>query len=276
MPARASAVAMYTLLELSRRRLLLLLLVLEGLLVAGIGIAPHVIQNASSGEESALTILATISGVASGGLLVCTIGIGMTVIRNDLDSGAIVAILAKPVSRLAYVGGKVAAAALLLVAMDALFGIATIGLVALNGGSTVASVPWFFAITAANALIWLVVVMVVTVYLNNVLGAVVTIGFLFLQGVFGELHTLIQAHVITARLWITLSETGYLLLPRPLASNLEREVSESSMRLHPGSRAAVPLSAIPGASSAGDVLVWLTYLILVCGLLYLALRRKQV
>ena len=45
-----------------------------------------------------------------------TFAIGMTVINHDLDSGAIVAILAKPVTRLGYAVGKLAAALFLLAA----------------------------------------------------------------------------------------------------------------------------------------------------------------
>src|ERR1700730_4576709 len=108
MTARAGAVAIYTPLELSGRRLLALFLVLEGLLVAGIGIAP-VVGRTRAGEESALFVLSTLSGVAGGALLICAAGVGMTVIRNDVDSGAIVSILAKPVSRLAHAGGQGAA-----------------------------------------------------------------------------------------------------------------------------------------------------------------------
>src|SRR5262249_50795195 len=131
-------------------------------------------------------------------------------------------------------------------------------------------------VLGANALIWMVIVMGLTVYLNTVLAAVVAIAILFVQGVFGELHTLVTTGVITARPWIVLSEAGYWLLPRPLASNLEREVVQSSLRLSPGTRPAVPLAAIPGASSAGDVVAWFAYLAVVCGLLYVAVRRKQV
>jgi ABC-type transport system involved in multi-copper enzyme maturation permease subunit len=276
MPAGAATVASYTLLELSRRRLLVLFLVLEGMLVVGLGVAPLVVQGTPTGEERGLFVLSVLSGVASPALLVCAIGVGMTVIRNDLDSGAIAAILAKPVSRLAYAAGKVSAAALLLLVVAALFAVATTGLMALHGGGHVWVVPSFFAAQAANAAVWMVLVMLLTVYGQNVVAAVVAIAVMFLQVVFGELHTLIQSHVITARPWITLSETGYWLLPRPLASDLEREVVQASLRLHPGSRPAVPLAAVPGASTAGDVLVWLAYLAAACALLYLALRRKQV
>jgi ABC-type transport system involved in multi-copper enzyme maturation permease subunit len=94
--------------------------------------------------------------VAGGALLICAVGVGMTVIRNDLDSGAIVAILAKPVSRLAYTAGKMTAGALLLLAVDGLFSLATIGLLAVNGGSHVGVLPSFFAVLAANAVIWMV------------------------------------------------------------------------------------------------------------------------
>ena len=276
MAARAAAVAVFTLLELRRRRLLALFVVLEGLIVAVLGIAPLVVPGTPTGEERSLLVLSILSGVAGGALLVGAIGLGLVVIRNDLDSGAIAAILAKPVSRLAYAVGKLAAAAALIVVFDGLFAIAAIGLLALDGGGHDAVVPSFFAILGANALIWMVLVTALTVYLNNVLAAVVAIAILFLQGVFGELHTLVSSGVITARPWIVLSEAGYWLLPRPLASNLEREVVESSLRLHPGTRPAVPLTAIPGASSAGDVLVWFAYLAVLCGLLYVAVRRKQV
>ena len=104
------------------------------------------------------------SGVAGGALLVGAIGLGLMVIRNDLDSGAIAAILAKPVSRLAYAGGKLAAAAALMVVFDGLFAIGTIGLLALDGGGHEAVVPSFFAILGANALIWMVLVTGLTVY----------------------------------------------------------------------------------------------------------------
>src|SRR5439155_14855852 len=139
--------------------------VLEAVLVAGIGIAPLVVEGTSTGEERAVFVLSTLSGVAGGALLVCAIGVGMTVIRNDLDSGAIAAILAKPVSRLGYAGGKLAAAALLLLTVDALFAVATVGLLALNGGSHMAVVPGFFAVQVANAVIWMVLLMALTVYL---------------------------------------------------------------------------------------------------------------
>jgi len=67
MTARAGAVAIYTLLELSRRRLVVLFLVLEALLVAGIGITP-LVGRTRAGEESALFVLSTLSGVAGGAL----------------------------------------------------------------------------------------------------------------------------------------------------------------------------------------------------------------
>jgi hypothetical protein len=36
------------------------------------------------------------------------------------------------------------------------------------------------------------------------------------------------------------------------------------------------LSRIPGASGSGDAVYWLAYLLVVCAILYVALRRKQV
>src|SRR5207253_4758114 len=221
--ARAATVAMYTLLEVSRRRLLLVFLVLEGVLVIGVGLSPTVLR-AAPGEDSTLVILSTLSGVAGGALLVCAIGAGMTVIRNDVDSGAIAAILARPVSRLAYASGKLSAASLLLVAIDVLLGLAAAGLLVLNGGSHRGLVPMFFAVQVANAVVWMVLVMALTVNLNNVLAAVIGVGVLFLQSAFVELHTLAQTHVIHARGWALLAETGYWLFPRALTSNLEREV----------------------------------------------------
>lgn len=276
MAAPASAVAMYTLVELSRRRLLVLFVLLECMLLAGLGIAPLVVHVAPTADERSLVVLSALSGTIGPALVVCAIGVGMTAVRNDLDSGAIVAILAKPVSRLGYAGGKLAAAVVMLIALGGLFAAGSETLLALNGGRYLAVAGLFFAVLIANALIWMVVVMVLTVHLHNVVAAVLALAMLFLQGVFGELHTLVQSSVITNRGWMVLGEAGYWLLPRPLATNLEREVAESSMRLHSGNRVLVPLTAIPGASSLGDVGVWSVYLAAVCVLLYLTLRRKQV
>jgi hypothetical protein len=48
------------------------------------------------------------------------------------------------------------------------------------------------------------------------------------------------------------------------------------MQPTPAEYLAHELARIPGASSSGEVVYWFAYLTVICALLYVALRRKQV
>ena len=121
----ALAVARYTLLELTRRRILLIFFIIGALGIAALGIGLKVFaeelvprvetggQGPSPEQFRQLTELSFVSDLLSVlGLfaLLIAFSIGMTAIYHDIESGAAVAIFSKPVSRFAFTIGKIAAA----------------------------------------------------------------------------------------------------------------------------------------------------------------------
>src|SRR5207344_987127 len=119
------ALARYTLVELSRLRFLLVFFIIGavGILALGVGLkilfsvvssgsgfAPNNVDPAAFNRFIELTFLTYIFGALGIFGLLVAYGIGMTAIYHDLDSGAAVSIFSKPVSRLAYTTGKIAAA----------------------------------------------------------------------------------------------------------------------------------------------------------------------
>ena len=112
------AVARYTLMELSRRRILLVFFVLGavGTLLLGVGLKV-IYTLAGSGAVPVtssdparfqkfleLSFLSDLYGALGIFAALIAYAIGMTAIYHDLDSGAAVSIFSKPVSRLAYRG----------------------------------------------------------------------------------------------------------------------------------------------------------------------------
>jgi len=280
------SVAKFTLLELGRRRLLLVFVVLAILLTAGLGVAPFILPGFNSGDEKTVFILGGISRVDGLAIELCAFAVGMTVINHDLDSGAIVAILAKPVTRVAYALGKLAAAVFLLILLDAVFTAGSILVVEFNGGGHMDVMFWFFAVSAGNAMLLMVLVMILTVYLNNIIAAAIVVAFSFVQSQVSSVQAMVQNHLITERILDGIVNVVYWLVPHPLQSNLERDITISDFNVicrggcpdlpHPSQYLAQELAHIPGASGTGDIVYWFAYLVVVCVALYLALRRKQV
>lgn len=283
----AIAVARYTLLELSRRRLLLVFAGIAILLTAGLGLAPLVLPGMSSADDRAVFVLGGISRVDGLAIELCAFGIGMTVINHDLDSGAVVGILVKPVTRLSYALGKLAAALLLLLLIGAVFTAGSLLVVALDGGGHANVLFWFFAVNAANFMLLMVLVMILTVYLNNIIAAAIVVAFSFVQNQVGALHAIVLSNVITDHILRPAVQAFYWVLPHQLQSNLDRDIAVANfnascatgcpgMKPTPALYLADQLSRIPGASGGGDAVYWLAYLLVVCAILYIALRRKQV
>ncbi|MGH7761059.1 MAG: hypothetical protein ACREOY_06550 [Candidatus Dormibacteraceae bacterium] len=283
----AIAVAGYTLVELSRRRLLLVFSGIAIFLTAGIGLAPIFLPGFRSVNDKAIFVLGAISRVDGLAIELCAFAIGMIVINHDLDSGAIVAILAKPVTRLSYASGKLAAALSLLVLIVAIFTAGSLLVVALDGGGHVEVLFWFFASNGANYLLLMVLVMILTVYLNNIVAAAIVVAFSFVQDQVSTLHAMVVNNVITDHVMRPAIETFYWLVPHQLLSNLARDITTLNvatlcetgcpgLQATPAQILADELSRIPGASGPGDVVYWLAYLCVVSAVLYVALRRKQV
>jgi ABC-type transport system involved in multi-copper enzyme maturation permease subunit len=133
------AVARYTLLELSRRRLLLVFFIIGAIGLAAIGTAFKIAATVSPASISfggpggsfspdpatlnrltELQFATQLIDIVGFFALLIAFAIGMTAIYHDLESGAAVGIFSKPVSRLAFTTGKVLAA---LAAMFVIVGV---------------------------------------------------------------------------------------------------------------------------------------------------------
>jgi len=279
MASRSVAVATYTLLELARRRLLLVFVLIGLLVTAGIGIAPLVIPGSPTGEDRTLFLLNSLSGPVQVAVQLCALAIGATVINHDLDSGAIVSIFAKPLSRLGYAGGKFAAAAFVLALLVAIFAGGSMLVVAINGGGHMGVLLSSFAAIGGNALVEMTLVMILTVYLNNIISAVILVAFTSFITFIHQLHSLAQNHQITNALADAMINFFYWVFPPHLVSSLQLDIVQTQLRLHPpGTTAAGQslLSSVPSASSDWEIALWFAYFAVICVTLYLAVRRKQV
>ncbi len=277
----ALTVVRYTLLEQTRRMVLIALIAIAVLLIVAIGVAPLLIPGAPTGEDRNNVIVNAASSVVGIFTFVCAIAIGMTVIYNDLDGGGIVTILAKPISRLSYTIGKILAAMLMLILTVGAMAVTFLVILRLNGGGFEVVVAGYLAVQLAQVVLFAVLVMALTVIFNNTVAAI--IGFVFSQvvNVVALLHTLVQNKVIHSSLWDPVINVVYWLVPHQLNSELPREIVRSALRRHPrppgaGGRAFDPLSQIPNASGPADVAFWAAYLVVLCALLYLLVRRRQV
>jgi ABC-type transport system involved in multi-copper enzyme maturation permease subunit len=271
------AVARYTLIEISRRRLLIVVVALGLLLMAGIAMTPYLLPGNSAPIDKLIVSLTGLSAIVPTALLLCALAIGMTVINHDLDSGAVVSIFAKPVSRESYTGGKLIAAISLVLLIAAIFAAGSMIVTAIDGGTVYGVVFWESAAVAANAVLLMLLVMALTVYINNVVAGAIVLAFNFVAGRVLAAHALVQNGAITDHTLTAIANAVYWVVPHELTSNLLRTALQ--MRLDTRElvvRGEDPFQGIPGASSGADIAFWLGYVILLCALLFFAVRRKQV
>src|SRR5205085_12037561 len=120
--SKALAVGRYTLLELNRRRIVLVLVLVSAALVARTGLAPHLLPGFRTDDDRTQFILETLSRVVGLTVTLCAYAVGMTVINHDLDSGTAVGLFAKPISRVAYAAGKLLTAGGLVLTVAAILG----------------------------------------------------------------------------------------------------------------------------------------------------------
>jgi len=272
------AVARYTLLEIGRRRLLLAIVAIGVVLTAAIAVTPHLLPGNDTNTKKLIVALTGLQEVVPTALLLCAFAIGMTVINHDLDSGAVVSIFAKPVSRASYTLGKLVAALAMLLLIAAIFTSGSLIDTALNGGSVYGVVVWTGLAQAANVVLLMLLVMTLTVYLNNIIAA--TIGFVFNYAASNvvTLYTMVQQNAITNSVGRVVIDVLYWVVPHHLTSDLERQIQQ--MRLDTRELVAFghanAFAGIPGPSGVADVAFWLAYVVLICVLLFWSVRRKQV
>lgn len=274
---QAIAVARYTLLELTRRRLVLLIVGVGVVLSAGIAIAPFVLPHNTTDTDKLIVSLTGLHEIVPNAVLLCALAIGMTVINHDLDSGAVVSVFAKPVSRARYTAGKLVAGVSLLLVIVIIFTAGSLLIVALDGGHVYEVVFWACAALAANAVLLMLLTMALTVYLNNVIAAVIVLAFNFVAGNVLSLYAMVQHNVITDGALKTMVSIVYWAVPHELSSNLERQIEQLRLATQVEVvRGFDPLARIPGASGTVDIVFWFGYAVAICLLMFWSVRRKQV
>ena len=289
------AVARYTLLELSRRRILLVFFVVGavGIVLLGVflkiantlatrGTAQSVngatqLDPAQMNQLLEAVFVTYLLGALGIFALLIAFAIGMTAIYHDLESGTAVSLFSKPISRLAYTIGKISAAVAALVLVVGVLAIeARLAMLLFGGGLEGALTAEVLAVVA-NTVVVMLIVLALSTWMNNIIAAVV--AFMY--------YDIVAALVVTIR---NLTDQGvidngflkgvfdvlYWVVPHELTSSASGDIAREIQLSGGGSANAATLAAIPPASGAGDILWWAFLVIVFSSLVYVAVRRRQV
>lgn len=296
------AVARYTVIELSRRRILLVFFVLGALGIALVGFGLYFFSSSFTSNitfgppgtpqdpakvSRFLELLYVTNLIGALGLfaLLIAFAIGMTVIYHDLDSGAAVAIFSKPVSRLAFTIGKLVAAITAMIAIVGVLGVEARSLMLLFGsGADLQQTLWVeTAAQVANAVTLMLVIMALSTWMNNIVAGVV--GFIYhgVAGVVVGLHAQMLAGLLgdNAILKVGLNVL-YWLVPHELVSDAQRQLVRAQFELFSssgeqgGPTVDQMMSGIPGASGTADIVWWVFVVVFLALIGYAAVRRRQV
>ncbi|GEM_PF-1822734 len=294
------AVARYTLLDLSRRRILLVFFIIGALGIALIGTALKLFSSTFTGGAFSgpsgttpdpanvnrfLDLMFVTDLVGALGLfaLLIAFGIGMTAIYHDLESGAAVAIFSKPVSRLAFTGGKVSAAAAALIVIVGLLSLEAMLFGLLFGGGLEQTLAIEAVAQVANALTLMLIVLALSTWMNNIVAAIVAFIYNAAGGVVVALHNSLASSVNFGDSAILKDGINvlYWLVPHQLTSDAPRELVKAEIQLfavpgQPGPDLNQALAAVPGPSGANDIIWWAFVVLVMATLVYIAVRRRQV
>jgi ABC-type transport system involved in multi-copper enzyme maturation permease subunit len=301
----AVAVARYTLVELSRRRILLVFFIIGALGIALIGIGLKVFSSAFSSvvvtgpngqapdpaklqRAFELGFVNDLIGALGFFALLIAFGIGMTVIYHDLDSGAAISIFSKPMSRAAFTVGKLAAAILAMIAIVGVLSVEARLLMLLFGTGGLGVALWVETVAqVANAVTVMLLVMALSTWMNNIVAAIVAFVYNGVAGVVVLLHSQLIAGFLGDNQILKIGlNIAYWIVPHPLSSDVRRQIALAQYELFsslggppPGSNAPTPeqiVSGIPGASGPSEILWWVFVVFLFACLVYYAVRRRQV
>jgi ABC-type transport system involved in multi-copper enzyme maturation permease subunit len=293
------AVARYTLLDLSRRRILLVFFIIGFIGIAAIGIGLKVFSSTfSSGAfgpsgsaapdpakvNRFLELMYVTDLVGALGLfaLLIAFGIGMTAIYHDLESGAAVAIFSKPVSRMAFTVGKVGAAAAALIVIVGLLSIEAMLVGLLFGGGLEQTLAIEAVAQVANALTLMLIVLALSTWMNNIVAAIVAFIYNAVGGFVVALHSqLASGNLGDNAILKGIVNVVYWLVPHQLTSDAPRELVKAEIELftvpgQPGPDLNQALAAVPGPSGAADIIWWVFVVAVMATLVYIAVRRRQV
>ena len=300
------AVARYTLVELSRRRILLVFFIIGALGIAVIGFGLKIFSGAFSTivisgpngsapdpaklqrafELGFVNNLIDVLGFFS---LLIAFAIGMTVIYHDLDSGAAVAIFSKPVSRAAFTIGKIAAAVVSMIVIVGVLSLEARLMMLLFGTGGLGGALWIETVAqVANAVTVMLLVMALSTWMNNIVAAIVAFVYNAVASFVVLLYSQLVAGFLGDNQVLKVGlHVAYWLVPHPLRSDAKRQIALAQFDLFsslnqgapPGSKAPTAdqiVAGIPGASGAGDIIWWIFVVCVFAGLCYYAVRRRQV
>jgi len=291
----AAAVARYTVLELSRRRVLIVFFLIGAAGIALLGVGLKLLYKVASSNQGNLGGGQVDPGTFNSFLellfvsylfqalaifaLLLAYGIGMTAIYHDLESGSAVSIFSKPVSRFAFTLGKIAAAVGGLVVIVGLLAVeARIAMLLFGGGLENALTGQLLA-TVANSIVIMLIVLALSAWLNNILAAVITfIYYNVVTGIISSIHRLADSGVLGNDIVRNVFDVLYWLVPHQLISSAVRELAVRQIQLAGSSAAGneAALASVPAASGAGDILWWGFNVVLLAAIVYWAVRRRQV
>jgi ABC-type transport system involved in multi-copper enzyme maturation permease subunit len=296
------AVARYTLIELSRRRILLIFFIIGAV---GIAVIAGVLKIASVASVTSfggppgsaapdpamlsrlleLQLVIQLLSVVGFFALLIAFGIGMTAIYHDLESGAAVGIFSKPVSRLAFTTGKVLAAVAAMVVIVGLLSLEARLAMFLFGGGLEGAL-WVETVAAvANAGLLMLIVLALSTWMNNIIAAVVAFIYNFVgSAVVVPLHAALVGGQLGDNVWVKAGlNIAYWVVPHPLMSDARRQLARAEIAIFSGSEGAPTpaqieqaISSVPGASDLVDIVWWVFLVALFALLVYLAVRRRQV
>jgi ABC-type transport system involved in multi-copper enzyme maturation permease subunit len=293
------AVARYTLIDLSRRRILLVFFIIGALGIAAIGIGLKVFSSVFTsgafgppGSEAPdpakvnrfldLMFITDLVGALGLFALLIAFGIGMTAIYHDLESGAAVAIFSKPVSRLAFTVGKVGAAVSAMIVIVGLLSIEAMLFGLLFGGGLEQTLAIEAVAQVGNALTLMLIVLALSTWMNNIVAAIVAFIYNGAAGFVVALHNQLAAGVLGDNAILKgIVNVVYWLVPHQLTSDAPRELVKAEVELFSTPGQAGPdltqaLAAVPGPSGATDIIWWAFVVALMATLVYVAVRRRQV
>jgi ABC-type transport system involved in multi-copper enzyme maturation permease subunit len=294
------SVARYTLIELTRRRILLVFFIIGAAGIALLGILLKVFSSSISGTFSGagpngsqftsaqlnqLVELTFVSNLISAlGLfaLLIAFAIGMTAIYHDLESGSAVSIFSKPVSRFAFAVGKVSAAVAAIIVIVGLLGIEARLFIFFFGGGLEQALTLEILASVANAITLMLLVLALTTWMNNIVAAIVAFIYNGAAGIVVALHNQMENgflgdnQIVHAGLTVL-----YWIVPHGLISDAPREIARQELTIfnsgeNVGQNVSQSLSGVPGPSSVGDIVWWAFVLVVFASLVYVAVRRKQV
>jgi ABC-type transport system involved in multi-copper enzyme maturation permease subunit len=303
-----AAVARYTLLELSRRRILLVFFIIGAAGIALLGILLKVFSSAiastytggsssgpngggpqfSSAQLSQLVELTFVQNLISAlGIfaLLIAFAIGMTAIYHDLESGSAVSIFSKPVSRFAFTVGKLAAAVVAIVVIVGLLGLEARLFILLFGGGLEQALTLEILAAVANAVTLMLLVLALSTWMNNIVAAVVAFIYNGAAGIVVALHNQMVAGFLGTNQIVHVGLTIlYWIVPHSLVSDAPREIAKAEFTIfntqntgqNGGPNVNEALASIPGPSSVGEIIWWAFVIAVFASVVYLAVRRRQV